>query len=388
MTISISKNWALSSVSLLFLFLIIGFTPDIVFSQTINVAQKIFTLIIVIIIGVVWGIEKKTIYPFIFFICICIFSYLLKNENHYSVETKNFISSFISMSTMYLIWMVNLNPIKDVLAKVMGNLPILAVGIFTIVSILIGIPLIKHEYTGAYRLAGLLHPAHLAMLLFYAIAFLVYISLRENRPYWFKIGILFVLLLLTGTRGPMIATLIIMLPLIKFYKKKYTVFVLVISIIPLSYILYEIISNLMLRNASTYKESFNTSGRFEAWIFFLRSVPDSNFFGNGLGSVLNVTKGIAKNNLEAFHTPHNEFIRFYIDLGWVGAIFFFLNLFYILFISLRNSIKKAIPSIRFFVFLFLVAFFVYTFVDNTLSTPQSTIPLILFLKYIYYEFNK
>jgi O-antigen ligase len=118
------------------------------------------------------------------------------------------------------------------------------------------------------------------------------------------------------------------------------------------------------------------SGRTEAWSFFLKGVKESPLTGRGLGAVTVANDGSL---YEGFVVPHNEYIRFYYDTGYIGCILLFLSL-----LVLFGMIYRVIPQrIKIYYVAFILAFFLYSLSDNTLSTVQFIIPFCWYLNSLY-----
>lgn len=82
---------------------------------------------------------------------------------------------------------------------------------------------------------------------------------------------------------------------------------------------------------------------------------------------------------KGFVVPHNEYIRFYFDGGYIGAIllmFSLLAVFILVYRALASPIKP-------YYLLFIAAFLIYSFSDNTLSTVQFIIPFCWYLNCLY-----
>jgi teichuronic acid biosynthesis protein TuaE len=225
------------------------------------------------------------------------------------------------------------------------------------------------------------------MICYYSLAFLTYDSIKYKKIRFYTISSVILILLASGTRGPLIASFVFLVILFPFLYKKSFLKYARYFIIPFVVIAVFFINNIIQRSEvhnSVVDESYNFSGRSVAWEYFINAAPDFNLFGAGLGAVTRVTTYVNEFNLNAFITPHNEYIRFWFDLGWVGSICLFFILAFIV-LSIFSYVDK---KYKIFCFLFLVSFLIYSFVDNTLSTYQSTVMLAVLFKVMYFDSNR
>lgn len=238
------------------------------------------------------------------------------------------------------------------------------------------------EFTGAFRLQGSSIPAHLAFLAF--ISFMIcFIELKRNPLrltfFYVMMAINFMILLLTGTRGPLVSAAPMLLLYIfdltrQFAKGRAVLIVPLFGFVTLlSGAVYLQLDNLMKRSFERQTDTvIDTSGRAEAWAFFLDGVKGSPWSGRGLGSVLVANDGSI---YSGFVVPHNEYIRFYYDSGYIGAACLFIALAITFSMVYRRTEKRAKSSVG----MLLLGFAIYTFTDNTLSTVQFIVPFCVYL---------
>ena len=127
-------------------------------------------------------------------------------------------------------------------------------------------------------------------------------------------------------------------------------------------------------SGNSYEGSFNTSGREQAWPFYLSLGDASPLIGRGLGfsSVAQETlKPIGVQTLEA---PHNEYIHLYVDGGVVLLALFLLGLALVLARAAEVGHRAGLV-----VGAFGLALAVYAVTDNPFSTPQFSVPLAIVL---------
>lgn len=344
-----------------------------------GLVQKAFLLITALGLIFIFGAKKTGLTPLISFSLISVFSFAASALSGSEPNLSLFATSFAGMSIGLFIYAAKI-PIRyaiDIYRSI-TLLPYTALIIATLLYPVTSKSIWANEYTGAIRLAGLLPPAHLAML---CVASLMIQSIaisygRLNKP---LLATTFLILLGTGTRGAFIAGAICMLPHIKLPKSRGALIAsaaLISGSIPFIYAGLSNLANRSITSSST--EELNMSGRSAAWTFFLEKVEINPFFGQGLGAVTNLTKDETYSNLSFFVVPHNEYIRFLVDFGIVGTAAVIIGLilwFFRINSKLQPNQKKTLRAIFF-------SLAIYSFIDNTFSTPQFTVLFLLILKYL------
>lgn len=243
-------------------------------------------------------------------------------------------------------------------------------------------PVVMNEFTGAFRLQGASIPAHLAFLSFTAFAAAILLWKRERESGLFLYGMMaanFVILLLTGTRGPLLASvplvLVFLADLARLFAKGRSALVVPLAglagLLSLSVIWQW---DNLLKRSFTRATAFgiDMSGREVAWRYFLDKAAETPWLGRGLGAVLHANNGTL---LPGFAVPHNEYIRFYFDAGLVGAILLFAALLAVL----VHAAKGWSTGEKGYWSAFVAGFLVYSFSDNTLSTLQFMVPFCLII---------
>ncbi|MDQ0193955.1 O-antigen ligase family protein [Paenibacillus wynnii] len=242
------------------------------------------------------------------------------------------------------------------------------------------------EFTGAVRIQGANIPAHLAMLAFMGIA-VCFIEIKRKpqnaRFFYSMLALNFFILIGTGTRGPILALVLLLLyyfyDISRQYLKGRTYF-----LIPLICSFLLIFAAVVMQLDNIKKRSFerttetgiDLSGRAEAWEYFLNKAEVSPWTGRGLGAVTVANDGTL---YKGFVVPHNEYIRFYFDGGYIGAILLLLSL-----LTVFSLIYKALaPPVKPYYLFFIAGFLIYSFSDNTLSTVQFIIPFCWYLNCLY-----
>ncbi|MFE4713085.1 O-antigen ligase family protein [Paenibacillus sp. NPDC056722] len=242
------------------------------------------------------------------------------------------------------------------------------------------------EFTGAVRVQGANIPSHLAMLAFLGVAIpFIEIKRYPQRAKFFYtlLGLNFFILIGTGTRGPILALGLMVLyyfyDILKQYLKGKTLYLipLLCSFLLIFAAVYMQLDNLKKRSFErTTETGVDLSGRTEAWAYFLNKAEDSPWAGRGLGAVTVANDGSL---YKGFVVPHNEYIRFYFDSGYIGASLLMLSLLAVFLLVYR---ALAPPVKPYYVF-FIAAFLIYSFSDNTLSTVQFIIPFCWYLNCLY-----
>jgi O-Antigen ligase. len=361
----------------LFLVFALGVNSKFTGVNNVEVFQKVFILAVSLIIFFLSGFNRLLIWNYVFFILIVFLTFFLSTIG--VVDILFVIYSLASMSIFYVnLSLNNAFYIKQVVLA-LKVLPISMLAFSFLLSLFSSYPLYIVEYTGAFRLASGIDPALYAFLIFYSIVIVVFDSIKTNRVEIRLLTLLFVLLLLTGSRGPLLASLIVTLSLVPLRKNPEIRSFIKIGAIPVFIVFVYLLGNMMLRSMLEDEPGFNLSGRNFAWEFMISSFDSINLFGRGLGSVTLATVGIGGNNLSAFIAPHNEYVRFWYDLGWIGSCLFFVNILIILYLC----VFKLSGRFAFFRVLFCIGILFFCFFDNVFSTHHSAFPLAVFLKYAY-----
>jgi O-antigen ligase len=329
-----------------------------------------------------YGIHAKRTLPIVAITAIFFTTYLFA-DRHPLLTNAGPIVTYIGMTAPFILLLIKWpKSVSQMHIRLLCFLPLISVACGVLFHTMGLNPLFVTEYSGAIRLQGANIPPHLAFLAF--VAFLVSMIEIKRSPhrmlfYYVMMGINFLILLLTGTRGPLVAALAVVIvfvyDLIKQFMKGKTGL-----IIPLFGFIAILIVSVWLQLDNFKKRSFeqqsdstvNLSGRTEAWEFFLKGVEDSPWFGRGLGSALVSNDGTIDSS---FSVPHNEYIRFYYDGGIIGAILMFGALL----IVFRDVLRRVPMDIKLYMVAFIFGFFVYSISDNTISSIQFIVPFCVCL---------
>ncbi|OKP81971.1 polysaccharide polymerase [Paenibacillus helianthi] len=297
------------------------------------------------------------------------------------------IKAFIGLSLPFVFLLINWKrEVAERQIRIIASLPLM--------SVLAGIALqVAHlhsfldvEFTGAVRVQGANIPAHLAMLAFMGVG-IAFIEIKRSpqhaRYFYTMLALNFLILIGTGTRGPILALVLMALyyfyDISRQYLKGRTQFLipLLCSVILIFSAVYLQLDNIKKRSFErTTETTVDLSGRAEAWEYFLNKAADSPWSGRGLGAVTVANDGTL---YKGFVVPHNEYIRFYFDGGYIGAILLLISLLAVFTLVYRALAKPVKPYYLFFI----AGFMIYSFSDNTLSTVQSIIPFCWYLNCLY-----
>lgn len=356
-----------------------------------EVFQKLLILIVTGFGVLKFGLIKKKLILALFFSISVFFSTIfgfLINENF---DFARVIVSYFSFIVIFLLFAINFNyqSQKNILLSI-ALLPILSI-LIGLIGFLWNRPPWGIEYTGAFRLKGGAIAAHLAMLgtvSVYSLLLLIKNNHENNRKYYVLLLLSICIVVLTATRGALIACFIALIPMIFNTLKNLNPLKIFGIFSILTGLVFYIKKVLDIRNAQVLSsEEFNASGRLVAWEFFYEKILDYPLWGWGLGAVTKLTENEDENNLKAFVVPHNEYIRFVVDLGFIGGVFFLSSL--ILFIVYMSKFVHYNYKVNYY--FMIVSFLIYSSVDNLISTFQYSIPFFLLLNIMtsrYFQLKK
>lgn len=344
---------------------------------------KLILIFVIFICIAQYGVNTRNIYPIIALCFILFITYSLSHF-HPKLDIWTPFNAFFGFISYFLILIVKWdNKLAQKIINTIIFLPLISVVIGFLLDMLGKHSLLYEEYLGAVRLQGANIGAHLAMLAF--IGFCVSLIESKRRlnynTFYIILGLInFFILICTGTRGPLISSIIILLIfigsyLIDFFRGKIKVivplFLFFVSVYTFLILQWD---NLMLRTFNNHSGNlgFNLSGRELAWEFFVSNSRGYELFGQGLGSSLVANDGSL---YQGFVVPHNEYLRFYFDSGLVGLIIFMISLIVVIVgigIHLPRKIKVYYLGL-------IIGFFLYSSLDNTLSTVHFIVPFCFYL---------
>jgi O-antigen ligase len=234
------------------------------------------------------------------------------------------------------------------------------------------------DVSGLFRLQGLSIPPHLAMASFVAIAAGIFGARRRllSRGHaWTVVNAAIAAATLSRGAVAAIAVLLLFGVVLSPGDRRRTAPKL-LSVAALSVIgVLAGIGSLARDQGNAYEGSFNTSGRLQAWQFFLNVAERHPWSGNGLGaSSVAVATEAPAGVQTAFIAPHNEFIHLYVDTGLALAIALLASLAVMMWTIARAS-AGALLAVA-----VMGGMAVLATVDNPLSTPGITLMVALFLR--------
>jgi teichuronic acid biosynthesis protein TuaE len=332
------------------------------------------------------GLRLKFIYPIIA-IAGMLFITFFFSEWHPRLTLSITVKAFIGLALPFFFLMIKWK--KETVQKhirIICLLPVVSVATGGILQVAHLYSFLNVEFTGAIRVQGANIAPHLAMLAFIGIT-VALIETKRNPLHakflYCTLAANFAILIATGTRGPILAMLAMaayyFFDMVKQYIKGKLILLipLVCSLALIGGAVYVQWDNMTKRSFERQTGTgIDLSGRTEAWNYFLKGVQDSPLTGRGLGAVTVANDGSL---YVGFVVPHNEYIRFYYDSGYIGCILLFLSL-----LVLFRMIYRVIPQrIKIYYAAFILAFLLYSLSDNTLSTIQFIIPFCWYLNGLY-----
>lgn len=251
----------------------------------------------------------------------------------------------------YVLTLVKSSPLLCLLISVVGYLAW-------------GHEIFRVEFTGVSRLQGTLIPAHLAFLCFVALL-ASFLDFRADKDLKWIIANMMIVAA-TGSRMAMFLSFmlvgsILVRELSLHRAKKKTALISLVILVAVSVVGWYSAESILARtvNSSAGAIGIDASGRIGAWSFYLQKASGSEWFGRGVGAVVEANAGHLH---EGFKTPHNEYVRYYYDLGLVGSA-----VFWVFIISVMRCYGIWVLSF----------FLLYSFTDNTTSTHVFIIPFLL-----------
>jgi O-antigen ligase len=329
------------------------------------------------------GVKKKITYFPLAVILLCLlfsftFSSRLTNYKTMDLITA-FFGFFIGWFIFYIDWKQKLKYI-------------FYISLMPIISLINGCILYFFklwnpiQYIDTYRLQGGNIPPHLAMLGLVGMtaALTLYYKGKKNLKKLYLIIAFadFVIIMATVTRGAIIGAIIIISFFILDYIKEsikkhdYLTFETIIVLVIFTLIVLIFASQIILRSING-GGGLNTSGRFEAWNYYLNAGKANRVFGIGLGAIKTI-EGVDVNN--SFTAAHNEYLRFFVETGAVGFVLIFSSFIAIFYKLMKNNI---LGNKKFLLMAFIAAFVVFSATDNTISAVQFWVPFCWYLGLVY-----
>ncbi|WP_145407376.1 O-antigen ligase family protein [Paenibacillus xylanexedens] len=345
---------------------------------------KLLILFFILPIFLRYGFRKEMIYPALAVGYLFVQSYFLSDMPDKMSPIDPF-KSFLGLVVPFLLLMVNFSKeINMRIIRVLAWLPVFSLIAGFFLQQMGMLSMVSFEISGVNRLQGANIAAHLGMLCFISICVCL-IEIRNKHHVILNYALTlthFIILIQTGTRGPLIALIPIVCMYLFDHVRKFAkgragaLIPVVLFLAAVTVMVFAQWDNYQLR-----QESKGLSGRDSAWAFFTNRANEHPVFGQGLGSALVANDGSI---FSGFVVPHNEYIRFYYDGGFVGALLFFGALFFVYLKVYRrmNSLVKP------YFLGMILGFLVYSFFDNTLSTMHLIAPFCVYLNSLYLTSTK
>lgn len=117
----------------------------------------------------------------------------------------------------------------------------------------------------------------------------------------------------------------------------------------------------------------DTSTRIDVYMQVVEQLPDNNLFGQGIGSCNEMLKNILPEWMftRYYNNPHNDFLKFYVELGAIGLVLFLLSYFVVFYIAGKKLKQYAISQL----FVTIVYFMLLMTTDNVSIYISFLIPM-------------
>lgn len=328
---------------------------------------KLFVLLCAVCSIIKNGIHKRAEWrPLILLMLLCVSSlYTLFAGCNSSYGFSDFVTSFFNILTGIILFNVNWDEYNRCKAlKLMAWTPIML--------IILGI--IRYRalfYEGRIVTAGLFSHVPFWCGMGYMAAITLSKVYGKNK-YTTLALVDLAIILFTASRGGAIFAAILLFPYIVDASKNMTrrFFARVLLLLPIAlYYASEAINNLLERTFSGGE--LNTTNRFEAWTTLLELSENHRIIGMGIGSLKTITGNYIIS--QGFTAAHNEYVRFIYETGVMGLCIFLA----IMFIVFKAYFKNNIFMDRKYAIAPVIAFFIYSITDNTVSAAQFWMPFML-----------
>jgi teichuronic acid biosynthesis protein TuaE len=346
--------------------------------------QKGLVYAALIAMALIRGVDRRLVLPVLAYVGLAMLSYL-HGDLAPGLNAGQMASTFVTLTIAWVALAVKWDWERDArYLKVLAFIGPGCVG-FGVLLNLAGLHSLWNEPTAfdvSWRLRGASIAAQLAMMAFAScIAAYVCHRLTGWRPARWLVPLNALILALTLTRGTAAALGIAAIwPVLRFalaplpYRRGAAVARLGIVFALAGIVAVTLVPALKDRNAGgryyagqgTFQD--RTSGRSEAWKQFYAIGKQSPLFGHGLGS-----GPITKIQEGGFLAQHNEYLRLFLEGGYVGGGLVLLAMALVIGIC----IARAPPFLRLDLFGVAVAWAWLSYYDNTLTSINLTVPLCL-----------
>ena len=117
----------------------------------------------------------------------------------------------------------------------------------------------------------------------------------------------------------------------------------------------------------------DTNTRLGVYMQVVEKLPDNNLFGQGIGSCNEMLKNILPEWMftRYYNNPHNDFLKFYVELGAIGLVLFLLSYFVVFYIAAKKLKQYAFSQL----FVTIVYFMLLMTTDNVSIYISFLIPM-------------
>jgi teichuronic acid biosynthesis protein TuaE len=296
-------------------------------------------------------------------------------------------SSFVTLTVGWTVLAIKWDFDKDVdYLKVLSCLPVACVVLGLLLQVAHLHAVFEHGtgFDTSTRLEGASGPAQLALTSFIACV-TASICYRITRWRWAPLLVVAdaTILALTLSRGAAISLAIAMAwPALRFafsgaHDKRWipqrSLRALILAIGVAAVAALFVPSLLARQDVGTYVQGDGviydkTSGRTKAWAEFYVIAEKSPLFGHGLGS-----GPITKIKEKGFLAQHNEYLRMFLEGGYVGGGLVLAAII----IVIASCIRRAPPEIRLDLLGLVIGFAILSYTDNTLTSVNLQVPFCM-----------
>ena len=125
-----------------------------------------------------------------------------------------------------------------------------------------------------------------------------------------------------------------------------------------------------LNKTINYNETQSALARLDYYKEAYQGFLDKPILGHGLGNWKIISIKYNNSKLKSYIVPyhvHNDFIQFFVEIGFFGGALYFLYIFLFIYKSFKYSLTNKSKSFHFFILLSLICYFF----DASLNFPQA-----------------
>jgi teichuronic acid biosynthesis protein TuaE len=344
--------------------------------------QKGIVYAALVAMALIRGVDSRLVLPVLAYLVLGALSYL-HGDLAPGLTVSQMASTFITLTAGWATLAVKWDWRRDArYLKVLACLGPICVAVGVVLQAA-GLHSLWKEPTGfdsSWRLRGASAAAQLALMAFgSATAGYVCHRLTRWRPGLYLAAANAVILALTLSRGTAIALgVAAIVPMLRFVlaplptRRGAALARLALAFALAGLVAVALVPKLEERNAGgryyagqgTFHDP--TSGRTDAWKQFYAIAQQSPLFGHGLGA-----GPITKIQEQGFLAQHNEYLRMFLEGGYVGGGLLLLAMV----LAIGTCIARAPPFLRLDLAGIAIAWAGLSFFDNTLTTINLTVPL-------------